>query len=365
MLIIASILRLGRSKYTKKPIPAIELEQLWLCLRLLSSPDPSIGLAVKAKTKEAVDGLLREQLSERKLKETGIAEEIGNKADDAIVFGLLVPGDSLDAENRFEASLLQAVGSSEQQENAGTSESKLDRVYQMTGFSDPIYAEAYVYVHQYDIILDILIVNQTTDTLQSVLLELATHGDLKLVEKPAQINLGPQDFANIKAAVKVSSTENGVIFGNIVYDVAGTASSDKNCVVLNDIHIDIMDYIRPGHVQQEEFRKKWTEFEWENKLNVNTSIKNMRGYLEHIVQSTNMKCLTPSKALAGECDFLSANLYARSIFGEEALANISLRKPQEEDVSVTGHIRIRAKSQGMALSLGDKINISQKREIAV
>ena len=27
---------------------------------------------------------------------------------------------------------------------------------------------------------------------------------------------------------------------------------------------------------------------------------------------------------------------------------------------VTGHIRIRAKSQGMALSLGDKINNSQK-----
>jgi coatomer subunit beta len=27
---------------------------------------------------------------------------------------------------------------------------------------------------------------------------------------------------------------------------------------------------------------------------------------------------------------------------------------------VSGHIRIRAKSQGMALSLGDKINTSQK-----
>ena len=257
------------------------------------------------------------------------------------------------------------MGSSEQKDTNGSSESKLDRVYQMTGFSDPIYAEAYVYVHQYDIILDILVVNQTTDTLQGVLLELATHGDLKLVEKPSQINLGPQDFANIKAAVKVSSTENGVIFGNIVYDVAGTVASDKNCVVLNDIHIDIMDYIRPGHLMQEDFRRKWTEFEWENKLSVNTSIKNMQAYLEHIVKSTNMKCLTPAKALSGECDFLSANLYARSIFGEEALANISLRKPQDEDVSVTGHVRIRAKSQGMALSLGDKINISQKKEISV
>ncbi|KAI6649559.1 Coatomer subunit beta-like [Oopsacas minuta] len=78
-----------------------------------------------------------------------------------------------------------------------------------------------------------------------------------------------------------------------------------------------------------------------------------------------MKCLTPPKALSGECDFLSANLYAKSIFGEEALANISLKNPQDKDVSVTGHVRIRAKSQGMALSLGDKINISQKKEISV
>ena len=57
----------------------------------------------------------------------------------------------------------------------------------MTGFSDPVYAEAYVNVNQYDIVLDVLIVNQTRDTLQACTLELATLGDLKLVEKP-QVN---------------------------------------------------------------------------------------------------------------------------------------------------------------------------------
>jgi hypothetical protein len=30
---------------------------------------------------------------------------------------------------------------------------------------------------------------------------------------------------------------------------------------------------------------------------------------------TNMNCLTPRSALEGECGFLAANLYARSIFG--------------------------------------------------
>jgi hypothetical protein len=51
------------------------------------------------------------------------------------------------------------------------------QVTQLTGFSDPVYAEAYVNVNQYDIVLDVLIVNQTTDTLQNVALELATLGE--------------------------------------------------------------------------------------------------------------------------------------------------------------------------------------------
>ena len=77
--------------------------------------------------------------------------------------------------------------------------------------------------------------------------------------------LSPNDFANIKANVKVASTENGIIFGNIVYDVGG-AGSDRNVVVLNDIHVDIMDYIVPASCTETEFRSMWAEFEWENKV---------------------------------------------------------------------------------------------------
>ena len=51
---------------------------------------------------------------------------------------------------------------------------------QLTGFSDPVYAEAYVHVNQYDIVLDVLVVNQTSDTLQNLTLELATLGMLVL-----------------------------------------------------------------------------------------------------------------------------------------------------------------------------------------
>lgn len=48
------------------------------------------------------------------------------------------------------------------------SKRKLDRMLQLTGLSDPLYAEACVTVHQYDIVLDVTVVNRTKTTLQQV-----------------------------------------------------------------------------------------------------------------------------------------------------------------------------------------------------
>lgn len=166
----------------------------------------------------------------------------------------------------------------------------------------------------------------------------------------------------------------------LVYDTSTTS----NVVVLNTIHIDIMDYIMPASCTDTEFRQMWQDFEWENKVSVNTTLTDLHEYLKHLLKSTNMKCLTPEKALSGQCGFMAANMYARSIFGEDALANLSIEKSLDDPNGVvTGHIRIRAKSQvisffslcystgskiiqpmnlfqGMALSLGDKINATQK-----
>jgi coatomer subunit beta len=102
-------------------------------------------------------------------------------------------------------------------------------------------------------------VNQTNETLQNLCLDFSTLGDLKLVERPSVHTVAPQSFLTVKASIKVvpffhspnkplmgsqvSSTETGVIFGNILWEGVGTT---EVCVILNDMHIDIMDYIRPA-----------------------------------------------------------------------------------------------------------------------
>ncbi|RZF48550.1 hypothetical protein LSTR_LSTR011165 [Laodelphax striatellus] len=370
MLIIASILNLGKSGLPSKAITNDDQDRLLMCLRALSDDVPQVTQIFTTDCRQALSAMLaaktEEDASTQKAKEK---PGLRVQADDPISFLQLSAVRELGggAENVFELSLSQAVigggGAGGAPGLGGAAPphqlTKLNKVTQLTGFSDPVYSEAYVHVNQYDIVLDVLIVNQTGDTLQNCTLELATLGDLKLVEKPQPCVLAPHDFCNIKANVKVASTENGIIFGNIVYDVSG-AASDRNVVVLNDIHIDIMDYIVPASCTDTEFRQMWAEFEWENKVSVNTKLTDLHEYLQHLLRSTNMKCLTPEKALSGQCGFMAANMYARSIFGEDALANLSIEKPfNKPDAPVTGHIRIRAKSQGMALSLGDKINITQ------
>ncbi|KAH1012879.1 coatomer subunit beta [Dendroctonus ponderosae] len=362
MLIMSGIIHLGQSGLSTKPITNDDRDHILFCLRVISDRSQIITDIFTEYCRKALNDMLVakefEEVSYQKSK-----QKTGTKiqTDDPISFLQLETdkGGEL-GENVFETSLSQALIGGRLGGADAFGANKLNKVTQLTGLSDPVYSEAYVHVNQYDIVLDVLIVNQSNDTLQNCILELATLGDLKLVDKPQPVVLAPKDFCNIKANVKVSSTENGIIFGNIVYDLTG-AISDRNVVVLDDIHIDIMDYIVPANCSDTEFMRMWAEFEWENKVTVNTTLTDLNEYLKHLIKSTNMKCLTPEKALSGQCGFMAANMYAKSIFGEDALANLSIEKPfNKPEAPVQGHIRIRAKSQGMALSLGDKINSSQK-----
>lgn len=115
-----------------------------------------------------------------------------------------------------------------------------------------------------------------------------------------------------------------------------------------------MDYIKPKTCSEISFRQMWDEFEWENRINATTPIQDLREYLDFLLATTNMHCLTPLSSLQGECGFLAANLYAQSIFGEDALANVCLESGPDGG-GVIGHIRIRSKTQGIALALGEKV----------
>ena len=345
-------------------IDADSHERISMYIQVLSNPSPELEQLCLVHCREAFSAMLRERLA-AEAAESPAADaqpEGARQADDLITVRQLrgrgAETSAIDFEDD-EIDLSKAVGAVKQEDFS----SRLKRVTQLTGLSDPVYAEAYVTVHAYDILLEVLLINQTSEPMHNLCLELAVVGDLKLCERPQPYVLLPGENKHVKANIKVSSTETGIVFGSIVWDAPGSTgaketSMDKHCVVLNDIHIDIMDYIAPASCSDLTFRAMWAEFEWENKVAVNTDVADVKEFLAHVVKSTNMKCLTPSSALDGDSGFLAANLYAKSIFGEDALVNVSVEK--RSDGKICGYIRIRSKTQGIALSLGDKITIKQK-----
>merc|ERR1719333_1330310 len=96
---------------------------------------------------------------------------------------------------------------------------RLAKVQQMSGLADTVYVEAFLQVHSFDLVLELLLVNRTNDVLQNVLVELSTQGDLKLVDRPAGVTLEPGQQMTVHASIKVSSTETGIIFGYVTYEM--------------------------------------------------------------------------------------------------------------------------------------------------
>lgn len=75
----------------------------------------------------------------------------------SLVYTHLVPTSGGLVVLQVSSDLARATGLAEAAENESK---KLNRVLQLTGFSDPVYAEAYVTVHQYDIVLDVTLLNR-------------------------------------------------------------------------------------------------------------------------------------------------------------------------------------------------------------
>jgi len=363
LLTCAGVGRMAESKRGNRiGVHADCLSRLSQCCRILL--DPNVRDKMTDTWLRTCQQAFSTLVAKQKAVKTKLSEEDkrgrASQADDLIQFRQLrsqavqggLENDLMDADD-----ISRAIGV----DGANADGSKLKHVYQLTGYSDPVYAEASVTVHDYDIVLEMLVINRTPNTLTNLTVELATMGDLKLVERPQSHTIGPLDERRLRANIKVSSTETGHIFGTVVFDNSSTAQ--KTYVNLNDIQLDIMDYIRPAECKSEDFRAMWAEFEWENKVAINTNIVDLNEFLDHIIRHTNMTCLTPmgdtGASIAGS-NFLAANLYARSVFSEDALVNVSVERKEENEGKLSGYIRIRSKTQGIALSLGDRITTIQR-----
>ena len=260
LLLLVSILRVGTVASASKPIDPDSQQRVTLCIRVLLDAGHGLGVEVfSASSRSVFADMLQDQRKKSDVAAGKTKAAPKSQADDLLsIRQLKGKGQEEDTVDADDADLHRALGSSSS--IANDISSTLHRVHQLTGFSDSVYAEAHLTVQSYDIVLDILIVNQSASILQNVTVELHTSGDLKVVERPATHTLAAFAAVRVTSTIKLSSTESGVIFGNITYD--NSAGTIKSVVVLNNIHMDIEDYIGPAYVTDAQFRAMWAEFEW-------------------------------------------------------------------------------------------------------
>ena len=214
-----------------------------------------------------------------------------------------------------------------------------------------------------------------------------TIGDLLVVEKPQPFFLEARQQVSTRCGIRASACQSGIILGHVFYEKKSAA--DKNFIYMNELNVDILEYLEKAWINELQFRTMWSEFEWENKININTSITEIADYLENIMLNTNMGIVgrprtvqadsiqkgrmtkseideqisaTPSiSKLLQETSFCAVNLYSRTTFGEDALANLSIEKTDAG--TLTGSVRIRSRTQNVALSLGDRITAHQRSRV--
>lgn len=157
--------------------------------------------------------------------------------------------------------------------------------------------------------------------------------------------------------MKVSSTDNGAIYGYLTFD--SPSGNVPYVININEIQIDFINALQPAECTELEFKKKWAEYEWENKVQVSTPITDLKQYVEHFAESMNIKLMTAITEADQRAGFLVANFYTKSKFQEDCLINMSIEKTADlggpqDTVRIAGLIRLRAKTEGMALCVGEK-----------
>ncbi len=183
MAVETSLIICALTKNYRKVPDHSNLQRMQVCLKILTSPQllksvssvqkilADQGQKIFNKFLESNSRLIRE-------KKADSDKLVITQPDEAIVFRQL-RGRAAVTEFDITEEISDALGGDTQGYDDFLGDIKKDidsKVYQLTGFSDPIYAEAFVEVHHYDILLRIVRSNRTKKTPPNINFEIPPGG---------------------------------------------------------------------------------------------------------------------------------------------------------------------------------------------
>lgn len=144
MLIMISIIRVGQSHFVKTQIDEDSIDRIMTCVRSLSefAQRKELETVFLEDTRKSFRTMVQAEEKKRAAREAVEKAKSAVNVDDSFSIRQLKKKD-IDGADEIEQDLERATGGDTAIEDLT---SKLSRVVQLTGFSDPVYAEAYVKV---------------------------------------------------------------------------------------------------------------------------------------------------------------------------------------------------------------------------
>jgi len=343
--IICAILKLNSHKIYKDPD---NISRIHLCLEFLMNSQYDKFLSWLQESRQIFDLAYERQRIKENEKDSQVVKKTMKAPDEFISFRHVKPFDSenLDIlEDDNEDSLSSILKNKSKNEG---SQAKFNEI--LTGTEDPIHLEASIEIFSYDIVIEFMMVNKTTNILQNISIEMFVPSNLEMIERPQQVSLNAGQSRNLRACIKFTSTSNSFIFGQISYSNHKGVAQSLN---MNGIFIDLLQNTYAGECTESQFRKCWIDYNWEHKVIIISKLNSFKEVIDLVSAKLNLRFIGDYETIDEDGVFLVANLYTKSKLGEDALINLSIEKAN--DKRIIGNAIIRSKVKDFAQFIGEKI----------
>eukprot|EP01029_Cantina_marsupialis_P009267 TRINITY_DN2163_c0_g3_i1.p1 TRINITY_DN2163_c0_g3~~TRINITY_DN2163_c0_g3_i1.p1 ORF type:complete len:1029 (-),score=375.83 TRINITY_DN2163_c0_g3_i1:492-3578(-) len=234
-------------------------------------------------------------------------------------------------------------------------------VTQLSGPSDKLYVESIITIKKFDVTLEIYITNIHNETIHDIQVSLNGSRDAEVFEGIEIEELEPNKISVHKIPVRMNNANMGMITSSLMYKI-GSPKASPETIALRRIVIDIAQFISPEEVASFEYQKLWKHMEWENRVQIFTSIQDLEVFLQLV--TSNLHLNIHSRSPPG-VSCLVANAMGKSVFNESVLVNIvaqivTVNGINESHDAIKGHVRIRCHSKGMSVGVGSKLNAAMK-----
>ncbi|KAH9385726.1 coatomer subunit beta [Nematocida major] len=221
---------------------------------------------------------------------------------------------------------------------------KLKSVFQLTSAVDPLYCECQITTTRTEILLDILLVNQTDALLETVEFDFVSSPNIRILGAVTLDKLRPYMMRTLKVTLLMEEADSGYIGGTIT---AGRIGRDDYFLQnMQEIRFNLSDMLHRKSITREEFREKWPVLLWENLYTITLTdplltpsgvIEKIQGEIEG--SEVESRAAYEEESGAQKKGILVRNIYAETAQGTEIYINATALAEKGKGLTATFRIR--------------------------